>query len=367
MKRRIHLVAGARPNFMKVGPVYHALAATDWAEPVLVHTGQHFSPEMSDVFFRDLGLPDPHVHLHASGETHGTQTAAVLTAYEQCCLRDRPDAVIVAGDVNSTLAACLAARKLNLFVAHLEAGLRSRDRTMPEEINRIAVDGMADLLWTPSEDGDANLLNEGVPASRIDRVGNVMIDAYCMMEHAIDRANTPASAGVAGTPFIVATIHRPVNVDDKAALETIVNQLVELRRHVAVVFPIHPRTRARLEQHKLAGVLPAAGIVVLPPLAYISFMSLVKSSVAVVTDSGGVQEETSYLGIPCLTVRESTERPITVTLGTNRLVSRESIVDGINDVLRHPPARRSIPLWDGKTADRVTASLHRHVNPAAER
>ena len=367
MKQRIHLVAGARPNFMKVGPVFHALAASDWAEPILVHTGQHFSPEMSDVFLRDLGLPDPHIHLHASGDTHATLTAAVLTAYEKYCLSDRPDAVIVAGDVNSTLAACLAARKLNLFVAHLEAGLRSRDRTMPEEINRIAVDGMADLLWTPSEDGDENLLNEGVPASRIDRVGNVMIDAYCMMEQAIDRANTPATAGVAGTPFVVATIHRPVNVDDKPALETIVNQLVELRRHVAVVFPIHPRTRARLEQHQLAAALPAAGIVVLPPQAYVGFMSLVKSSVGVVTDSGGVQEETSYLGIPCLTVRESTERPITVTHGTNRLVSRDAIVAGVQEVLRHPPARRAIPLWDGQAAGRVTASLQRHLNGPAAR
>ncbi len=361
MKRRIHLVAGVRPNFMKVGPVYHALAASDWAEPILVHTGQHFSPEMSDVFLRDLGLPEPHVHLHASGDTHATQTAAVLTAYEQCCLRDRPDAVIVAGDVNSTLAACLAARKLNLFVAHLEAGLRSRDRTMPEEVNRIAVDAMADLLWTPSDDADANLLNEGVPASRIDRVGNVMIDAYCLMEHAIDRADMPAKAGVAGTRYLVATIHRPVNVDDRAALETIVNQLVELQRDVAVVFAVHPRTRARLDQHQLAHVLTAAGIRVLPPLAYVDFMSLVKASAGVVTDSGGVQEETSYLGIPCLTVRDTTERPITVTLGTNRLVSRDSIVDGVRDALRHPPPRQAIPLWDGRTAGRVVTSLRRHL------
>lgn len=362
VKRRIHLVAGARPNFMKIGPLYHALAATSWADPILVHTGQHFSPEMSDVFLRDLGLPEPHVHLHASGDSHATQTAAVLTAYEQCCLRDRPDAVVVAGDVNSTLAACLAARKLNLFVAHLEAGLRSRDRTMPEEINRIAVDTMADLLWTPSEDADANLLSEGVPASRIDRVGNIMIDAYCMMERTIDRADTAASAGVGGTPFIVATIHRPVNVDDRAALETIVNQLVELRRHVAVVFPIHPRTRARLEQHGLDAVLTSAGIVVLPPLAYVGFMSLVKASAGVVTDSGGVQEETSYLGIPCLTVRESTERPITVTLGTNRLVSRDAIVEGVRSALREPPPRRAIPLWDGHAAGRVALSLRKHLD-----
>ena len=325
MKRRIHLVGGARPNFMKVGPVFHALTKSDWADPVLVHTGQHSSADMSDVFFRDLQLPTPHVHLMASGDSHAKQTAAVLVAYEALCVRDRPDMVVVVGDVNSTLAACLAAKKLDLPVAHLEAGLRSGDRTMPEEINRLAVDAIADLLWTPSEDADRNLLKEGIPPERIDRVGNVMIDAYCLMEPAIDRAAVAQSLGLEHKPYVVVTLHRPVNVDARAALAVLVDQLVALQREVAVVFPVHPRTQRQLDQYQLGSVLEQAGVRVLPPLGYIEFMSLVKGSAAVVTDSGGVQEETSYLGIPCVTVRETTERPVTVTHGTNRLVSVASL------------------------------------------
>ena len=365
MKRRIHLVGGARPNFMKVGPVFHALTKSDWADPVLVHTGQHSSADMSDVFFRDLQLPTPHVHLMASGDSHAKQTAAVLVAYEALCVRDRPDMVVVVGDVNSTLAACLAAKKLDLPVAHLEAGLRSGDRTMPEEINRLAVDAIADLLWTPSEDADRNLLKEGIPPERIDRVGNVMIDAYCLMEPAIDRAAVAQSLGLEHKPYVVVTLHRPVNVDARAALAVLVDQLVALQREVAVVFPVHPRTQRQLDQYQLGSVLEQAGVRVLPPLGYIEFMSLVKGSAAVVTDSGGVQEETSYLGIPCVTVRETTERPVTVTHGTNRLVSVASLAREGGAAAARPRAAIRIPLWDGKAAGRVEQSLRHRMNPQA--
>ena len=355
--RRIHLVAGARPNFMKVAPVFHALARSQWATPLLVHTGQHFSADMSDVFITDLGLPSPHVHLNASGDTHATQTAAVMTAYEAACLRDRPDWVVVVGDVNSTLGACLAAKKVNLPVAHLEAGLRSGDRTMPEEINRVVVDAVADLLWTPSPDADDNLRREGIAADRIERVGNVMIDAYVLMETAIDRAAMPAVLGLTPRGYAVVTMHRPSNVDDAAQLSEVVGQLVRMQARIPVVFPVHPRTRARLDQYGLMARLTGAGVRLEGPLPYPQFMSLVKSSAIVVTDSGGVQEETTYLGIPCVTVRPTTERPITVTQGTNRLVGVAAMDDALATAIATPTARPVIALWDGQTGTRVAASL----------
>lgn len=361
MKQRIHLVAGARPNFMKVGPVFHALAATDWAEPILVHTGQHSSPDMSGIFITDLGLPAPHLHLGATGHSHATQTASVLVAYEEACQRDRPDWVVVVGDVNSTLAACLAAKKLGLPVAHLEAGLRSGDRTMPEELNRLAVDALADVLWTPSEDADANLQREGVPAERITRVGNVMIDAYCGLAPSIAAADAPGRLGVAGAPYIVTTFHRPSNVDTAEALARLVGQLVEVQRDVPVVFPVHPRTGQRLDQFGLRRALEDSGVRLLEPLGYVEFMSLVNGGVLVVTDSGGVQEETSYLGIPCLTVRDTTERPVTITLGTNQLVAVERLADGARAACRLPRRPATIPLWDGCAAGRIADDLHRRV------
>jgi UDP-N-acetylglucosamine 2-epimerase (non-hydrolysing) len=362
MRRRIHLVAGARPNFMKVGPVFHALSATDWAEPILVHTGQHASADMSDVFLRDLGLPEPHIHLRASGHTHATQTASVMVAYEAACLDDRPEWVIVAGDVNSTLAACLAATKLHIPVAHLEAGLRSGDRRMPEELNRVLVDAVSDLLWTPSQDADDNLRREGVAPDRIVRVGNVMIDAYHLLQAPIDAARVPAGLGLDANPYVVITLHRPVNVDERDPLAAIVAQVLGVQREVPVVFPVHPRTDARLREHHLREDLAGAGVRLLSPLGYVDFMSLVKGSAAVMTDSGGVQEETSYLGIPCLTLRESTERPITITLGTNRLVGVAQLAAEAHAALSRPPVRTAIPLWDGQTAPRIVDSLRERLS-----
>ncbi|RLJ67993.1 non-hydrolyzing UDP-N-acetylglucosamine 2-epimerase [Sulfurisoma sediminicola] len=364
MKTRIHLVAGARPNFMKVGPLYHALAATDWAEPVLVHTGQHFSPEMSDVFLRDLGLPDPAFHLRASGKTHAEQTAAVLTAYEALCLSDRPDWTVVVGDVNSTLAAALVARKLNLPVAHLEAGLRSGDRTMPEEINRVATDAIADLLWTPSADADVNLRREGIPEARIELVGNVMIDAYCQLANHIAAVATARSMGLEPRSYVVVTLHRPVNVDTAASLTTIAEQLVALAGTTTVVFPVHPRTRNRLEEFGLWQRLVAAGVRLIEPLGYIEFMSLVTDCALVVTDSGGIQEETTYLGIPCLTARESTERPVTVELGSNRLISPTAIAAEAIATLSRGTERMAcrVPLWDGQASSRIVRSLRQRCS-----
>ena len=360
-KMTIHLVAGARPNFMKVGPLYHALSLAGWAAPVLVHTGQHYSAEMSDVFLRDLGLPAPDYHLQAGGSSHAEQTAAVLTAYESLCLSHRPDLVVVVGDINSTLAATLAAKKLNLPVAHLEAGLRSRDRTMPEEINRLMVDAVADILWTPSEDADANLLREGVGADRIVRVGNVMIDAYCMLRDRIDTAGTAAHLGLEAFSYAVVTMHRPINVDHRESLSEIVEQLIELSRHIVVVFPVHPRTRARLELFGLLSEFHDERVVLLNPLGYIEFMNLVTNSRLVITDSGGVQEETTYLGIPCLTARESTERPVTISQGSNRLISTGRIAGEALAAMSpvKPRMQSAVPLWDGHASERIVDHLLR--------
>lgn len=358
-KMRIHLVAGARPNFIKVGPLYHALVKTDWANPTLVHTGQHFSADMSDIFFRDLGLPVPHYNLKASGGTHAEQTASVLTAYESLCMLERPDWVVVVGDINSTIAATLAAKKLNLKVAHLEAGLRSGDRTMPEEINRLLVDAIADLLWAPSEDAVSNLLKEGVAPQRIALVGNIMIDAYCMLQERIAESCMVSRLNLAPFSYVLVTMHRPVNVDDHNILSLVVDQIIDLSAIVPVVFPVHPRTRLRLESFGLIKKLYNAGVEILEPLGYIEFMNLVSNCRLVVTDSGGIQEETSYLGVPCLTARESTERPITLSLGSNRLISISCIAEAAKSVMESSGARMktSIPLWDGHTAERVVQSL----------
>lgn len=367
MKLRIHLVAGARPNFMKIGPVYHELVKTDWAQPLIVHTGQHFSADMSDVFFRDLQLPLPHYHLNARGDSHAQQTAMVLTAYEALCLSERPDWTIVVGDVNSTLAACLAAKKLNIAVAHLEAGLRSGDRTMPEEINRLAVDSISDLLWTPSADADANLAHEGVPSSRIQLVGNVMIDAFCLLEAEIRSAGLPEKMGLSRCRYVVATMHRPANVDDAVALGNVVGQLVGLAGHTQVAFPVHPRTKKRLLEFRLWDSLEKAGVTLLEPLSYVEFMSLVEGSGAVLTDSGGVQEETSYLGIPCLTARDSTERPVTISLGTNRLVKIDEIKESTLLALEQERRNCAIPYWDGRASKRVVESLRSRGEHSARR
>jgi UDP-N-acetylglucosamine 2-epimerase (non-hydrolysing) len=359
----IHLIAAARPNFMKIAPLYHALSQQPWCTVHIVHTGQHYDANMSDTFFRDLRLPEPHFHLEVGSGSHAAQTAAVMVAYEQVCMRERPDWTIVVGDVNSTAACAMVAAKLWIPVVHLEAGLRSHDRRMPEEINRLVTDAIAEVLWTPSVDADQNLLQEGVPAHRIDCVGNIMIDSYEMMRPQIEAHSGARGLGLSPQGYAVVTLHRPSNVDHPATLGNLVAQLTTIAARLPLVFAVHPRTRKKLEEFGLWSQLSrASGMHLTEPLGYVEFMALVQGSKAAVTDSGGVQEESTYLGIPCLTLRENTERPITVTQGSNRLVAPAALAENIERVLRGDWPKGTRPAgWDGHTAERCVAALrHRH-------
>lgn len=344
---------------MKIAPLWHALQNEDWCRPVIIHTGQHYDERMSTHFFRDLGLPQPDYYLGVGSGTHARQTAEIMIGYETICLQQRPDWVVVVGDVNSTLAAALVAKKLQLPVAHLEAGLRSGDRSMPEEINRLMTDAVSDLLWTPSPDADENLRSEGVPESRIERIGNIMIDAYELQRPAIEAADISSFCPYSERSYGVATIHRPSNVDSSEVLSTIVDAFAAIQLQVPLVFPVHPRTKAALKESGLWERLYNAGLLLVEPLGYTEFMALVTRARFVITDSGGVQEETSYLGIPCFTLRENTERPITLCEGTNNLVRPEGLLDAVCNA--QPLCWRPISLWDGNTAPRVVASLRRIV------
>jgi UDP-N-acetylglucosamine 2-epimerase (non-hydrolysing) len=360
----IHVVAAARPNFMKVAPVYHALKHEDWCKVKIVHTGQHYDTEMSDAFLQDLGLPDPDIHLGIGSGSHAEQTSGVMLAYERVCLKQRPDWTVVVGDVNSTMACTLAAKKLCIPVAHLEAGLRSRDRTMPEEINRVVTDALADLLWTPSRDADENLEHEGVSSDRIVRVGNIMIDSLELLRERIEADRTADDLALEPGKYGVVTLHRPSNVDDDEILEAIVAELITSSEQLVLVFPVHPRTLTRLKKFGLLRDLKtAAKIRITSPLSYIAFMSLVFGAKMIITDSGGIQEETTYLNIPCLTLRDTTERPITLTQGTNRLVNGKTLRRELDRIMRGDWRKGVRPeLWDGHTADRVVASLKVRCN-----
>ena len=355
----IHLVCAARPNFMKVAPLYHALRKEQWARPVIVHTGQHYDLNMSDAFFGDLGLPAPDVNLGVGSGTHAEQTAKVMIAYEKVLCDQRPDLVVVVGDVNSTAAATLTASKLGIKVAHLEAGLRSFDRTMPEELNRLVTDVLADMLWVPSGDAVENLLREGVSPAKIKLVGNIMIDSLEMLRPRIESQAAHKDLDLIPGRYVVITLHRPSNVDSPENLSRLCEVLIGISREIPLVFPVHPRTRKNLERFELLpSLVNGDGIRLSEPLSYLRFMNLVFNCRLAITDSGGIQEETTYLGIPCLTVRENTERPITVTQGTNQLCDLERLKSKAEEVLRRPaPKRPTIPLWDGKTAERIVAGL----------
>jgi UDP-N-acetylglucosamine 2-epimerase (non-hydrolysing) len=361
MAKTVHLIAAARPNFMKVAPLWHALTAAPDFRPVLIHTGQHYDANMSDAIFADLSLPQPDHHLGVGSGSHAEQTGNVMIAYERIAMAERPDWLIVVGDVNSTLACALVGAKLRIPVVHLEAGLRSRDRDMPEEINRLATDAIADILWTPSPDGDENLLGEGCSPARISNVGNIMMDSFELVRPKIAAADEPGALGLAGA-YGVVTLHRPSNVDDPATLAALVEALLDVQTRLPLVFPVHPRTAQRLAVAGLDAKLAAAGVTLAGPLPYVRFMSLVAGAAAAITDSGGIQEETTYLGIPCLTLRENTERPITITQGTNRLVNAQTLAAALDAALATPAADRPRPAnWDGRTAMRCVEDLRRRT------
>ncbi len=358
---RVHLIAAARPNFMKVAPLWHALKAAPDFTPVIVHTGQHYDAAMSDDIFADLGLPAPDHHLGIGSGSHAEQTGRVMIAYEKLAIEERPDWLIVVGDVNSTAACAMAAGKLRIPTIHLEAGLRSRDRDMPEELNRLVTDVLADVLWTPSPDADENLIAEGIPAARISRVGNIMMDSYELVRPAIEAADYARELGHEKGGYGVVTLHRPSNVDVPEKLAELVDALIAVQAHLPLIFPVHPRTSQRLGDEGRAK-LAAAGITLVGPAAYVRFMSLVSGAAAVITDSGGIQEETTYLGIPCLTLRDNTERPITISEGTARLVKADALLAETLDALAQPKTERKRPdYWDGKTAGRCVEDLRRRT------
>jgi UDP-N-acetylglucosamine 2-epimerase (non-hydrolysing) len=347
-------VVGARPNFIKVAPIMAALVASREVAQVLVHTGQHYDVMMSQVFFDDLSLRRPDVNLEVGSASHATQTAQIMLRLEEVVHERRPDLVLVYGDVNSTLAAALVAVKLGIPVGHVEAGLRCFDRTMPEEINRVLTDRMADLLFTPSVDADENLAREGVSAGRTHRVGNVMIDTLVRLLPLAERRWEHRVASSFPGRYALVTLHRPSNVDEPESLHRIMGALIRIGREIPVLFPLHPRTRARLDSAGVRATGP--GLQLMEPQGYLDFLALMYHATLLITDSGGVQEETTFLGIPCLTFRRSTERPITVQLGTNTVVGEdpERLVQEVGRILKGEGKQGQVPpLWDGHTADRI--------------
>ena len=358
-------VVGARPNFMKAAPVLRALGSHPSLRQTLVHTGQHYDAAMSDVFFHQLGMPQPDCNLGVGSGSHAQQTAAIMQAFEPVLCARSPDMVLVYGDVNSTLAAALVCSKLNVQVAHVEAGLRSGDRRMPEEINRLLTDQLCGLLFTPSADGDENLAHEGISPAKIYRVGNVMIDSLVAL---LPRAQE-CFPNVVTLPYALVTLHRPSNVDDLPWLSELLHTLSDLSTKLEIVFPVHPRTRQRLQDLSVVANRDQARFQFLEPLPYLEFIALQSRAAMVITDSGGIQEEATSLGVPCLTVRENTERPITLTLGTNQLVGRDlgklrSAAEQIaasRSTTRFPklPDLKRVPLWDGKASDRIAQVLMR--------
>jgi len=360
--RTVVCVVGARPNYMKAAPIVAALRTSPRLSPLLVHTGQHYDPDMNQTFFTELGMPAPDANLEVGSGSHAVQTAEVMIRFEPV-LDAAPDPIVlVVGDVNSTIACALVAAKKGVPVVHVEAGLRSRDRTMPEEINRVLTDQLSDLLFTTERTAAANLAAEGIDAGRVHFVGNVMIDTLIAnLPRAIAPAATLAAAGLpAPDRFAVATLHRPSNVDDQAVLRRLLGCLTELGETVPVVLPLHPRTRTRIEAAGLQAMLDGRRILPLGPQGYLAMLGLMKAARLVLTDSGGIQEETTALGIPCLTLRDNTERPITVAFGTNTLVGRDIALIGATarEILATGGKTGRVPeFWDGRAAQRIVAVL----------
>ena len=362
---KVVVVAGARPNFMKVNPFIKAVdrhnARRKSEEPsvqaLLLHTGQHYDENMSEVFFRELGIRQPDINLGVGSGSHAVQTANIMTSFEAVCEREKPDWVVVVGDINSTMACTLVCAKIGIRVVHIEAGLRSFDRTMPEEINRLVTDALADLLLTPSEDASANLSREGVARDKIELVGNIMVDSL------LDNLPKARSSGILAQlklepgQFVYVTLHRPANVDERASLSALLAALAQLSRRLPVVFPVHPRTHKMLTEFGLAA-RPDSRLLLLEPLGYHASLCLTENARTVLTDSGGLQEEATFFRTPCLTLRPNTERPVTVTLGSNRLTKLGKLIDDISEVLDGPERKGQVPpLWDGHTAERSLKRL----------
>jgi UDP-N-acetylglucosamine 2-epimerase (non-hydrolysing) len=359
-------VVGARPNMMKMAPLVEEMGRYPDIQQKLLHTGQHYDAKLSQVFFDELGIPQPDIYLGVGSGSHAEQTAQVMIEFERVLLADRPDVVVVVGDVNSTLACSVTAAKLWVPVAHVEAGLRSFDRRMPEEINRLVTDQLSDYLFTTSRDANENLQREGIPLERIFFSGNVMIDTLLKHRKRAARLQTPARFGMESGQYALLTLHRASNVDVPAILAGLIDALTRIQQDITILFPIHPRTVKRITEFGFRERLQAApNLQVVEPLGYLEFLDLMMHARMVLTDSGGIQEETTILGVPCLTIRENTERPVTITEGTNTLVGTdpERIVDAAQSVLAgESKAGRTPELWDGHAAERIVGTLRKQIN-----
>jgi UDP-N-acetylglucosamine 2-epimerase (non-hydrolysing) len=364
-KIKVLIIAGARPNFMKVAPLIKSIRAhnenkeknVSWIDYRLVHTGQHYDEKMSDIFFCELGIPAPDINLGVGSGSHAVQTANVMTRFEVVCQSEKPDWIVVVGDVNSTLACALVGAEMGIRVAHVEAGLRSFDRTMPEEINRIVTDSLSDLLLTPSQDANENLGREGVAKSKIRFVGNVMIDALVANLEKSRTSTLLKRLELARNTFVCLTLHRPSNVDDEHSLSAIIVELKRLPKELAVVFPMHPRTRKMCERSGIS-LNGSKSLCVIEPVGYHDSLFLIENARLVLTDSGGLQEESTYFRTPCLTLRPNTERPVTLTLGSNKLTNLDRLCTDIAETLNREPRFGIIPpLWDGRTAGRIVHAL----------
>lgn len=363
--RKIANIVGARPNFMKIAPIHRFMQSGSEFSPLLIHTGQHYDEKMSQTFFHELGMPQPDLYLGVGSGTHAKQTAAVMIALEKVFLEQKPERVVVVGDVNSTLAAALVATKLHVPVAHVEAGLRSFDRTMPEEINRVLTDSVSDMLFVSEKSGIENLRKEGISEDKIHFVGNVMIDSLVHHLDSAEKSTLLKDLGIDAGEYALMTLHRPSNVDHIEVLTDIVSAIEELAQEFTIVFPVHPRAAKMLQQYELFERLNGlSGVILLEPLGYLPFLKLMRYAKFILTDSGGIQEETTFLNVPCLTLRQNTERPVTIEMGTNRLVGAtkqailaavESACSGVQNRAEKPP------LWDGNSAKRIVEILnHNH-------